>query len=111
MWVEGLPESLSPHNYLRICGLRFESSKGRTTDTKICKRLTKWREAVLLVKKMKIVERNECEFRSYLLDNFFFGKCPSKKPVLQIVVTGDFFQIVVVDDFCQMLQIVLPDNF
>ena len=65
----------------------------------------------MLVKKMKIVERNDCEFRSYLLDNFFFGKCPSKKPVLQIVVTGDFFQIVVMDDFCQMLQIVLSGNF
>ena len=65
----------------------------------------------IVSEKMKIVERNECEFRVYLLDNFFFGKCPSQKPVLQIVVTGDFFQIVVVDDFCQMQQIVLPDNF
>ena len=56
----------------------------------------------MLVEKMKIVERNECEFRIYLLDNFFFGKCPSQKLVLQIVVTDDFFQIV--DAFFQMLQ-------
>ena len=39
--------------------------------------------------------------------NIFFGNCPLRKLVLQIVVTDNFLQIGVVDHFFQMLQIVL----